>query len=232
MSLFRRESPRLNAVVLEDFYGTSGIGTGGLASGYPAGTLYKDPITGQLSYITPAGTLIVSATNPVPTVAAASVTNTNATTATALQTYAFQPGQLNIVGKAVHVYAAGEYTTDSGSARTVTVALTQGDGTNTRTLATWTSGATTASQTSFPWHVDAWITTQAAGTAGTMFAHGNLFITLGSTQAGASTIYADVNTAVTSALDLTKTNTLSVTQLFSGSNTGNTFTEDMLIVQY
>lgn len=160
------------------------------------------------------------------------VTNTNATTATALMTYVFPGGSLNTLSRIIDIYAAGEYTTDSGTARTITLALTFGDGTNTRTLGTWTTGATTASQTGMPWNFDFAAVVSTAGSSGKLFGHGTANVTLGASAAGALTSYNDTNTAASSTLDLTKQITLSVTQLYSGSNAGNTFTQDFMQLSF
>jgi hypothetical protein len=228
MSLFRDEYHTVNLITFDPYKIVSGLGTGGIAGGSPEGTIWYDSVTRTFQTLTASGQSGIAITPSVQTIAAL-VSNTNATTATALNLYAFKAAQLNAVGKTVYFYGAGNYTTDGGTARTVTLALTQGDGTNTRTLMTFTTAVTTASQTALPWNVDGFITTQASGTAGTMFAHGSFNIALGTTAV--TTSYNDLNTAATSALDLTKVNTLTVTQLFSGSNAGNIFVQDTMIVQ-
>jgi hypothetical protein len=146
-------------------------------------------------------------------------------------TTTFPAQALSSVGKTLYVYGAGEYTTDSGTGRTITLAVTINDGTNTRTLLTWTSGATTASQTSMPWNFDGYITITTAGASGTAFSHGTANITLGASASGAVSSYNDTNTANSSAIILTASTTVSVTQLYSGSNAGNTFTQDLMVIE-
>jgi len=81
------------------------------------------------------------------------VTQVNPTSATALMTYNFPNGSLNQLDRVVQVFAAGEVTTGAESAASQTFAVTLFDGTNTRTVATWTTGNVTASQTNLPWRL-------------------------------------------------------------------------------
>lgn len=230
MSLFRSERPSVNRVHFEPTQlPTPGTVSGGTSSGPTPGDLWFDQTTQSFQAVTGVGQVGLTLTAPVPLIGSA-VTQTNPTSAANLLTYAIQPNQFNALGKAIHIYGAGEYTTDGGTARTITIAVTWSDGTNTRTLLTWTSGATTASQTNLPWNVEGYITVQAVGSAGTAFAHGTAWVTLGSSAPGATTSYNDTNTAVSSAINLTVSGTLAVNALFSGSNAGNTITQDMLIV--
>lgn len=227
MSLFRDESPTVGVVTFDPVKPGLGVGSAGTASGAQNGALWYDATLNSFQLVQDNAQGGIPS-SPAALSIAAAVTNTNATSATALMTYAFLPGSLNVVGKTLDIYAAGTYTTDGGTGRTITFAVTLGDGTNTRTIATYTTGATTASQTKFPWNYDATIITQAVGSSGTVYGHGILNITLGSSIGGALTSYNDQNNAASSALDLTKTITLTLTQLYSGSNAGNIFVEDTL----
>lgn len=231
MSLLVRDVyPTVQAVIFDPTKIRSGQASGGTSADFPAGTLFYDASTNTFQTITASGTTGLTQSPSVQGFASA-VTNTNATSATALMTYKFQAGQLNILAKTIQVYAAGEYTTDSGTGRTMTVAVTLYDGTNTETLATWTSGATTASKTGFAWNLDLTAMTSTAGTSGKTISHGVFNVLLGATNGAAITSYADQIAGENSTtLDLTKALTLSITQLYSGSNAANTFTEDMLVV--
>lgn len=157
------------------------------------------------------------------------VTNTNPTTATALMTYKFPAGSLNLLSRIVDIFAAGEMTTGTGT--TTTVAVTLGDGTNTRTVATWTTGSLTTGQTSLPWEFDLSFYVSTAGSSGKVFGHGLFSIPLTAPTAAVAS-YNDQNTAATSALDLTQLITLSVTSLFGSSNAGNAVTQDMMQISF
>jgi len=156
------------------------------------------------------------------------VTATNPSAAANLMTFAFPAGSLNNLGRTLSLYAYGLYTTASGQTPTLNLTVIMNDGTNTRTLLSWTSGATTASSSNFPWNFDCTIVTTAAGSSGTFEGHGTANVTLGASAGGALTSYNDVITGASSALDLTKVNTMTVQCLFSSSNAGNSVTERVL----
>lgn len=155
------------------------------------------------------------------------VTNTNPTAATALMTYAFPAGALNVVGRVIDIFGTGQITTGTGT--TTTFAVTLGDGTNTRTALTWTTGALTTAQTNLQWELSGTVLITTAGTSGTVFSHGYYEIPLTAPSAAASK-YFDAITANSSALDLSKTITLTVTSLFGSSNASNSVTEDALVI--
>jgi hypothetical protein len=229
MSLFRDENPYVGVLTFDpQVLPANGYVTGGLANSPTTGAMWHDASKHSMQTISMGGLYGVSLA-PLPNTTG--VTNTNATSATALMTTVFSASSLSSVGKTLYMFSAGEYTTDSGTGRTITLAVTINDGTNTRTLVSWTSGATTASQTSMPWNFEAYMVVTAAGASGTMFSHGTADITLGASAGGATTAYNDTNTANSSVVILTASTTLSVTQLFSGSNAGNTFTQDMMIIE-
>jgi hypothetical protein len=231
MSLFRAERPSVNRVHFEGTQlPTPGNVSGGTSAGPTPGDIWFDLTTQTFQSITGAGQAGLASSYASPPLVAAAVTATNPSSAAALMTYAFPVGQLNAVGKAFNIFAGGNYTTATGQTPTFTIAVTLGDGTNTRTLLTWTSGATTAVATAQPWNLDGTVVIQASGSSGTAYAHGAASITLGTTTTAASAKYLDANTAVTSAVNLTLATTLTVTALFSSSNAGNNVVEDMLVI--
>ena len=158
------------------------------------------------------------------------VTQVNPTSATALMTYNFPNGSLNQLDRVVQVFAAGEVTTGAESAASQTFAVTLFDGTNTRTVATWTTGNVTASQTNLPWEIDLTFAVSVGGTSGAVFGHGGFAMPLTAPTAAVSE-YFDNNTASTAALNLTQRITLSVTMLFASTNASNSVTQDMMIIQ-
>lgn len=225
MSLFDFELPHLQGVILDTSNPPSAQGSGGIASGAPNGAIYYN---GSLFSIVPTSTTASGlATVPAVQQLAAAVTNSNPTSATALMTYVFPAGSLNAVGRTLDIFAAGEMTTGTGT--TTTVAVTFGDGTNTRTLFTATTGALTTGQTSLPWNIFLDISVATAGTSGALFGHGVLAIPLTAPSA-ANAAYNDQNTANSSSLNLTKAITMSVTSLFGSSNSSNSVTQDYMTI--
>lgn len=180
--------------------------------------------TGAPQIVIPSGTAGIDLVMPVTDVTNA-VTKTNPTSATALMTQKFPSGALNNLGRAIDIFAAGEVTT--GVSSTVTFAVTLNDGTNTRTVATWTTGALTTGQTNLQWEIDLAFDINVAGSSGKVFGHGTYSIPLTAPTAAVSA-YTDANTAASSTLDLTQLITLSVTALFGTSNAGNSVTQDLL----
>lgn len=221
MSLFRDEVPTVGAIIFDPTKQVVGTGSGGIAAGLPAGSMWYDVTTGSFQSITGLGQVGLAIAGPTNVTA---VTDTNPTTATALQTTVIPAGTLNVVGKTISVTAAGVYTTDANTARTITIAGTLGA----VSMFSFTTGATTASQTGFPWQLFMTMVVTTKGSSGVLTVNGQLAITLGSSIGGAQTIYG--YSAASSAVDLTVAETFSMTALFSGSNAGNTITENILQV--
>ena len=229
MSLFDFEIPHVQGVTFDPAKQVSGTGSGAPASGVPNGTMWFD-VNGSFQAIVPTS---ITASGPTITLAPniTAVTNTNPiTSAVALMTQVFPAGALNTLGRTLNIYAAGEYTTDSGTGRTMTFSAVLGDGTENNTLFTVTTGATTASKTGFAWSFNLQAVVATTGTESTILSHGTFTILLGGTAQAASTVYQDINTAATADSDLTLANTLTLGQFFGGSNAGNTFTQDLMVI--
>ena len=228
MSLFDFELPHVQGIVLDPAKQVSGLGSSAPSTGLPAGSIWYDS-TGTMQMIVPSGQTGFSsafATNQT------AVTNTNPiTAAVALMTQVFPAGSLNVVGRTIEIFAAGEYTTDGGTGRTVAFSAVLSDGTESNTLFSVTTGATTASQTGFAWQFELKSVIATTGTEANILSHGSFSILLGGSAQAASTRYLDVNTAATADTDLTLSNTLTIGQFYGGSNVGNTFTQDMMIVK-
>lgn len=150
----------------------------------------------------------------------------------ALMSYVFPAGSLNQLNRNLDLYVSGYYSTASGQTPTITLYVTLADGTNTRTVLTWTTGATTASASNMPFNFDGTIFTYATGSSGTVLAHGTLNLTLGSTAGASLNSYNDVNHAASSSLDLTKAITLTVNATMSTNASGNSLSEDVLWVAF
>lgn len=118
---------------------------------------------------------------------------------------------LNVVGRTLRVSGAGLYTTQAGQTPTLTFKVKLGS----LTLLSWTTVATTASATDIPWNFAIDLATAVIGAAGTLEAHGNLLVNLGTTAGVDSNIIPDTNTATVGTVDLTAAQTLQVTIAFS-----------------
>jgi hypothetical protein len=153
------------------------------------------------------------------------VTNlSKVTTDTLLMAIPVTSGVLNVAGKTAQYTGSGGYTTAASDTPTLTFKLKLcqqsncGTGAAT-TIATWTTSATTASVTNFPWRVVADITAQAIGSGGTVECHGTLTASMGSSITTAET-RLDQNSAVSAPQDLTQA--LYVVLTVAKSTAGNT----------
>jgi hypothetical protein len=96
------------------------------------------------------------------------------------------------------------------------------------TLASITSGATVAA-TNNGWNLQLMAGTSATGATGTLTVHGapGLVLDLGALTGTAATPYTDLNTGVSSTIDLTAALFLDFTVATSAGNAGNSFTENI-----
>lgn len=176
------------------------------------------PATGSgagINLVVPIGTLNL----------ANAVTLPNPTTATALMTYKFPAGSLNQLNRIVDIFAAGNIT--PGTSSTATFAVTLNDGTNTRTVATWTTAAI-AAIANMPWEFDLSFYISTAGSSAKAYGHGIFSVPVATSTVTAVNSYNDTNTAATSTFDATQLITLSVTALFGTTNAGNSVVQDMM----
>jgi hypothetical protein len=133
--------------------------------------------------------------------------NPTAATDTQLVEISLGAGYLNTANKVIHVHADGIWVTGTTQTPTqnfkVKLCTVSGCGSGTvLTLLTWTSGAATASTTE-TWIIDGNIGTRVSGSSGTLLAHGQADLPVGTTANTAAAILHDVNTTVTSTIDLT-----------------------------
>jgi len=215
MSIFKSEAPNLSKVILDQSAASVNL---------QEGEIWNDNVQLSLQARTNGQQFAIQGVYP-PNITP--VTNTNPTAATALMTQAIKAGALNVVGKYLYISGAGLYTTAAAQTPTITIAVTLGA----VTLATWTSAATTASSTNFPWNFDLFLITQTKGSSGLLESHGIFNVTLGAAAAGAETSYNDVNTSTVGPIDLTAAQTLSVTGLFSTGNAGNSQSQRLLVIE-
>jgi hypothetical protein len=129
------------------------------------------------------------------------------TTAQNLFTLAFLAGALNKTNRALRVRGMVIITNTSASA-TITIALKLGS----VTLITITTAAISTSASNAQLYFDFLISVATSGSSGTLEAHGTVALQLGATNTALITApYADTNTAVSSAVNLTSALTLAAT---------------------
>jgi hypothetical protein len=143
-----------------------------------------------------------------PLVLPAQTAKTAITTAQTLLSFAFAAGALNVIGRKLRVKGVLIYSTTAANVATISFALKLG----TVTLCTITTAATnTTASTSLPIHFEFELTVVTLGATATLESHGRVEANIGTTAAAAVAVYLDTNTAVSSAVNLTAAETLSVT---------------------
>ena len=155
--------------------------------------------------------------------------NTDTTSDQSLMSYTVPAKMMNRAGRLMRVRGYGVYTTQAGQTPTVTIKVKLGA----VTVASWVSAATTASQTNKPFNFDCDIVCASTGATGTVEAHGKTVIQIGSGTNGAdSAVHSDTNTAASSAIDLTASNSLQITATFSTSTSpANAATQRLMTVE-
>jgi hypothetical protein len=222
---------RIYAEAVETFSGSTGAGRIHLATQSPGGVdnptdRFRIDEFGELTALASRGVqsvwIGVANSNVTPV-----TVNANSTSAQNLMSWAVPAGGLNKLLKSLRVFCRGLYTTQSAQTPTMTFTLKLGS----VTLATWLTTATTASVTNLAWQIEAWLTTATIGASGNLEGHGQLQVRLG-TGAGASTDFLDTNTAVSSNLDLTASQTLQLTVTFStNAASANSCSQRQMIVE-
>jgi len=155
--------------------------------------------------------------------------NANVTTDQNLMAFTVPAKTLNRAGRLCRVRGYGLYSTQAGQTPTLTIKVKLGA----VTLVSWTSAATTASQTDKPWNFDCDLVTATTGATGTIEAHGHSRIQIGSGSNGAdTTTHSDAITAASSAIDLTSSNSLQITATFStNTSPSNAATQRLMTVE-
>lgn len=187
------------------------MGADRIVSGMPTGqydspgALIADQISGLLAVVTKTGIVVGSARLAnIPQQTAL----TAITTAQNLLSQVIGAGALNLVGRTLRVKGSVIYSTTSTNVATITIALKLGS----VTLCTITTAATnTAASVGLPLQFDFTLTVVSTGTAGTIQSHGQVTVNIGTVAAPSTAIYLDTNSGVSSAVDLTIAETLTVT---------------------
>lgn len=151
--------------------------------------------------------------------------NGNVTTDQTLMTFSIPANTLNTVGKVMEVVCYGNYDEDSGPVLTVHVKF------GTTAIFTWTPNTPNTTKTNLPWRIYSHFITAATGASGTLEAHGEFSSDDKTTSGAIGSSQLDHNTAVSSALDLTAAQTISVTFAFSSASVANVARQRMMLIR-
>lgn len=197
-----------------------------------SGNAHKSDANGNtvdagVSFSAASGIVTVVSQTPVVNVTPVTV-STNTTSDQNLMAGTVSANTMNSVGKTLKIFGAGVYTTPVANLSTITVKVKLGS----LTLATFISSANPGTVTNNPWNFTTYVTTQTAGSSAVFETHGSLTIDLGATPSLASLTFMDVNTAVSSTLDSTSSQTLQITVAFSSGSASNSATQRQLIGEF
>jgi len=214
-----------------DAAGVLDVGTGALGS--KAGTIKTANIilTGTLTGPNGIYSGQYSCVNVTPVTVSA-----NVATDQLLMACTIPGGALNSLNRVLRIKADGIYSTPALSTSQMTMSAklctVSGCGSGTViTLAAIQSGALgSLAVTNNAIQLSLNSGTQTAGASSKYEAHGSLLIDLGAATTAADSVYADTNTAVSSAIDSTVQLFLQITGAFSSASASNSMTERMLTV--
>lgn len=178
------------------------------------------PIPAVNSAVYPAG---------IPETICNNIALTAITTSTTIKTIAtcnLSAGLQNSFGKLLHITGHGVYTATG----TPTFAVSLVEGGVTPIIIT-SAAVTTGGQTNAQFSFDLYLTTGLTGTAGKVEAHGTLTLQ-GATAANttAMILYEDTNTALSSALDLTAANALTIGITGSSGVSATTLRDSQIVL--
>jgi hypothetical protein len=183
--------------------------------------------SGANTFITPP-TGAVAASNLMPVTVSANTTGDQI-----LQEISLPTGVLNSQNAANLIHGSGILTIGAGQTPALTfkakLCTVPGCGSGTVvTLATITTSASVAA-TNNGWNLQLMVGAVSIGSAGTLYVHGapGLTVDIGALPGSAATLYADTNTAVTSAIDLTGALFVDFTVATSVGSTLNSITQQI-----
>jgi len=180
---------------------------GGSLSDAP-GALIVDAVNGILDVVKNPGGVSAAAQTALQIIPTQNAVTT-ITTAQNLYSTTLPAGVLNVANRTLLVSAYGVYTSPGTSTPTMTFAVTLG-GVTVFTITTAAISATAS--TNLQWQLVTQLTVVTLGSSGTVEAHGNLAVNISANTPGAAlSEYADQNTAVSSAINLTSALTLNIT---------------------
>jgi len=164
--------------------------------------------------------------------------NANVTTDQNLMTCTIAANTMNVVGRTMHVHAAGIFTTAAASTAQITAKakLCTVSGCATGTVLTLMNIQTVAigtlTITNNNWNLDFYATTQTAGASAVFEAHGQLVIDLGSLTSTADSVYGDTNTGTLSPIDTTGGTFLQITFAYSAGSASNSVSQRQGVVEW
>ena len=194
----------------------------------PTGATGPTGPTGATGATGPAGTSVPASSNLTPVTVSANTTGDQT-----LQEVSLTAGALNTLLAANLIHGSGYFTIAALQIPAITfkakLCTVSGCGSGTVvTLASITSAATVAA-TNNGWNLQLMAGTSTVGATGNLWVHGapGLTVDIGALPGTAATPYTDLNTAVSSNIDLTAALYLDFTVATSAGNVGNSVTQDI-----
>lgn len=190
---------------------------------------------GQATACTPVAISGVGGGNAAVANITAVTVSANTTSDQTLQELTLSSAVLNTVAAPFLIHGSGIFTIALAQTPALTfkakLCTVSGCGSGTVvTLATITTTATVAA-TNNPWNINLKMATVSTGASGTVIVHGPLIIDTGATTATAEVVFNDVNTAASSAINLTGSLFIDFTVSTSAGNAGNSFTQQIATLE-
>lgn len=170
--------------------------------------------------------------NVTPVTVSASVT-----TDQNLMTCTLSANLLNVVGRTLHIHAAGIYSTAATSTAQLTAKAKLctvsgcGSGTVISLVSIQTVALGSVTVTNNNWNLDFYTVTQTAGATAAFESHGQFVIDLGSLTTAADSTFADTNTTTISSIDTTAQLFLQITYTFSAASASNSASQRQGVVE-
>lgn len=167
----------------------------------------------------------------LPIVKAVNITpvsvNASTTADQDLMTISIPANALNAVGKLLEIICFGTFDEDSGPTITFKVHVINSTPIDLAVL-TFVPNTPGSTKTNLPWRLYIWIATGTAGVSGLLEVHGEFSSDPTTLSGRISAPQLDLNTARTSTIDLTLTQTIKITIAFSASSTSNVGRQRMM----
>lgn len=204
--------------------------TGATGATGPTGSNGSAGATGATGATGTAGTGSSAASNVTPVTVSA-----NVTTDQTLQEVALSAGFLNTLGQPFLIHGSGIFTIATLQTPSLTwkVKLCTVSGCGSGTVVTLATIATASSvaASNNPWNINLKAATSTTGASGALYVHGSLAIDIGAVSSVADSVYNDVNTTASSAINLTAALYVDFTVATSTGNAGNIFQQQIATVE-
>lgn len=189
-----------------------------------AATVFAGPISGAAA--APTFRLLTSTDLPIVKEANASPISVNANTTSEqdLSFVDFTPGELNRVGKVIELVCFGTFDNDTNP--TITFRLKFSPATN---ILIFVPNTPSTTHTNLPWVLKAYLIVTATGASGNLEVHGEFSSDPSTSNGRISAPQLDLNTAVSSAVDLTAAQRLKITIQFSTGSVSNVGRQRMML---